>query len=65
VIVNTQETTSDGIVQNHAYAVLRVEYVTDEQGVKHQLLQLRNPWGRGEWTGAWYDKDKTRYVVPQ
>lgn len=39
-----------GIVQSHAYSVLRVEQVDDVQ-----LVQLRNPWGRKEWTGDWGD----------
>jgi len=40
-----------GIVQGHAYSILRV---VEEDG--HQLLHLRNPWGRTEWTGKWGDK---------
>jgi len=46
----------DGIVQGHAYAVLRcVEYEGDK------LIQLRNPHGVGantaEWRGDWSDSD--------
>ena len=40
-----------GIVQSHAYSVLRVEQV---DGL--QLLMLRNPWGRKGWRGAWGNK---------
>jgi hypothetical protein len=40
----------DGIAQGHAYGVLRV--FGDGE---HQLVQLQNPWGHGEWTGDWSD----------
>lgn len=37
--------------QNHAYSVLHVK----EVGRDLRLVKLRNPWGSGEWTGAWSD----------
>jgi len=37
-----------GIVTGHAYSVLNVY----EDG-ELRLLELRNPWARGEWTGDW------------
>jgi len=40
-----------GIVQGHAYSLLQIAEVDG-----HQLLRLRNPWGRKEWTGDWSDK---------
>ena len=44
--------TSDlGIVQGHAYALLAVR---QEDG--HQLVRLRNPWGKVEWSGDWSDE---------
>ena len=39
-----------GIVQGHAYSILGL---VELDGV--QLIQLRNPWGRKEWTGDWSD----------
>ena len=39
-----------GIVPGHAYTIIRVE-AADETN----LVQLRNPWGRFEWKGAWSD----------
>jgi len=38
------------IVQSHAYSILRVVSV---DGL--QLIEVRNPWGRVEWTGDWSD----------
>ena len=43
----------------HAYTILRVLE-------SPQLLQLRNPWGGGEWTGAWSDvKQKEAQAAEQ
>lgn len=41
-----------GLVFGHAYSVLKVL----EAG-GNQLIQLRNPWGQGEWLGKWSDKN--------
>ncbi|GLD97300.1 hypothetical protein PINS_up005984 [Pythium insidiosum] len=39
-----------GILTGHAYSVLKA---VEANGVR--LVQVRNPWGRKEWTGAWSD----------
>lgn len=39
-----------GLAQGHAYSILRAVEVD-----KIKLLQIRNPWGRGEWKGDWSD----------
>ena len=41
----------DGLVTGHAYSLIRVV----ETAAGFRLVQLRNPWGRFEWTGAWSD----------
>ena len=41
-----------GIISSHAYAILDVRKLSNGA----QLLNIRNPWGTGEWTGAWSDK---------
>ncbi|KAL0215343.1 hypothetical protein P9112_007527 [Eukaryota sp. TZLM1-RC] len=45
------DTSDFGIVQGHAYSIHRV--AEPERGL--QLIQLRNPWGRTEWNGAYSD----------
>ena len=51
------EVSRSGIVQGHAYAVLRCVEVKDHHG-RHRLIKLRNPWGHGEWNGAWCDDEE-------
>jgi hypothetical protein len=46
----TESDTGSGILLNHAYGVMRA---VDFEG--NRLLRVRNPWGKGEWTGAWSD----------
>ena len=41
-----------GLVAGHAYGVLDARQVTMPGAPPVQLLQLRNPWGSFEWTGA-------------
>jgi Calpain family cysteine protease len=43
-----------GLEPGHAYSLFRaVEY--NDKGTIIRLLQLRNPWGEGEWTGDYSD----------
>lgn len=42
-----------GVVQGHAYSILDVAEIDG-----NKLLQMRNPWGRTEWKGAWSDGSK-------
>ncbi|KAL7273069.1 hypothetical protein RUND412_004093 [Rhizina undulata] len=42
-----------GIQKHHSYSVLRA---VEAKGQK--LVLLKNPWGTGEWTGAWSDGSK-------
>ena len=42
-----------GLVGGHVYALLSVH---EYDGT--QLYRLRNPWGSGEWNGAWSDQSK-------
>lgn len=39
-----------GIITNHAYSVLKT---VEAEG--QRLVQVRNPWGKSEWTGPWSD----------
>lgn len=44
---------AEGIAGGHAYSLLRVAEAPG--GIR--LLQLRNPWGQGEWLGSYADTD--------
>lgn len=48
-----KDISNQGIVQGHAYSLIRVEENVAGSGV--DLLQMRNPWGSKEWTGDWSD----------
>ncbi|TLS23621.1 uncharacterized protein PpBr36_06398 [Pyricularia pennisetigena] len=49
---------SDGLFGSHAYSILRATEVSGEDGQKVRLVQVRNPWGDGEWNGPWSDGSK-------
>ena len=58
------ESSSSGVVQGHAYTLLKVD-VLNCQGQQIKLVQLRNPWGKGEFKGAWSDYDQNWNYVDQ
>jgi calpain-15 len=65
----TEEKQKTGIASGHAYSILDVRKYTDSQGRRRKLIQIRNPWGRFEWNGAfsdksplWKDSDKHQYI---
>ena len=43
----------NGLVAGHAYGIQQVRQTSQNE----VLVQLRNPWGQGEWKGAWCDSD--------
>jgi hypothetical protein len=53
-----------GLALGHAYSVIKAVEEEDEDGNKHRLILIRNPWGKrnwqgsGEWNGAWSDGAK-------
>lgn len=49
---NIEETKEYGLVPEHAYSILRVKTYEDAN-----LIQLRNPWGKTDWRGAWSEGD--------
>ncbi|KAG5661067.1 hypothetical protein KAF25_002710 [Fusarium avenaceum] len=62
---------NNGIVLRHAYSILRVAEVEDEDANKIRLVKIRNPWGQrsedgqGEWHGPWSDGSRqwTPYMI--
>ncbi|KAL7623538.1 hypothetical protein AAE478_007221 [Parahypoxylon ruwenzoriense] len=42
-----------GIVELHAYSIMRAVEIDGQR-----LVLLKNPWGKGEWKGAWSDGSK-------
>lgn len=46
-----------GLMMRHAYSVVDVGEIDTPTGPV-KLVRLRNPWGFGEWTGAWSDKSR-------
>ena len=51
------DSSQSGVVQGHAYTLLKVD-ILNVQGQQVRLVQLRNPWGKGEFKGAWSDNDQ-------
>ena len=45
-----------GLVDGHAYTLLNALELKFHNKV-YRLLQLRNPWGKGDSKGAWSDND--------
>jgi len=55
--LNGEQMGPKGLVAGHAYSVLDAKSFKDSNapGGRLKLIQLRNPWGKYEWKGAWSD----------
>lgn len=45
-----------GLIDAHAYSLISAKQVTLDKGGKVNLIKVRNPWGKKEWSGDWSDK---------
>lgn len=50
------DTSQSGVVLGHAYTFLNAVNLK-HQGQLVKLVQLRNPWGKGQYKGKWSDRD--------
>ncbi|KAL7716221.1 Calpain family cysteine protease [Entamoeba marina] len=48
----TDLTEKTGLIPGHSYSLVKVKEIEG-----NQLVQMRNPWGKGEWKGEWCDTD--------
>lgn len=49
--------TDTGIIEGHAYTVIAVHEISGKK-----ILECRNPWGQGEWKGAFSDDDDENWT---
>ena len=48
---------AQGVIGSHAYSVLGIQTIVDASGSPvADLLLVRNPWGRAEFSGDWSDR---------
>ena len=52
---NDQDSNEDGLPFNHAFSIMNVLTVVDDEKVEHRLVCMRNPWGSERWKGDWSD----------
>lgn len=56
-----------GIISGHAYGIINIFELLDpnmENPRKtHRMLQIRNPWGKGEWSQKWSPESATEELV--
>ena len=50
------EKSANGVPYNHAFTVLGAKELTDAAGKKIRLVNIRNPWGKEWYSGAFSDK---------
>ena len=46
---------NNGLISGHAYSLIAAHEVTGSDRRQHKIVQIRNPWGKGEWNGKWSD----------
>ncbi|CAL1530831.1 unnamed protein product [Lymnaea stagnalis] len=55
----------NGLYMGHAYSITGFRQIPTGRGTVN-LLRLRNPWGSGEWKGAWSDRSQEmRYLTKE
>lgn len=52
-----ENVSSLGIVSGHAYSLISIHEFSHRNKF-WRLVKLRNPWGRGEWSGDWSDESE-------
>lgn len=56
--LSVQDMKGVGLVDAHAYSLIAAKEIKNDLGKPVRLLQIRNPWGKKEWSGDWSDASK-------
>eukprot|EP00347_Sterkiella_histriomuscorum_P020362 403338099 len=48
----------NGLSNNHAYSVIKLQTAQLQDGKEERLINLRNPWGKREFNGDWNKNDQ-------
>ena len=53
---------NEGLIKLHSYSLL-AGYEINFKKTIIKLVQIRNPWGKGEWTGKWSDNCQNWNII--
>ena len=53
-----EELQENGLYAGHEYSLLKLDLVRDHSGQLIELVNIRNPWGQGEFNGDWSDQSE-------
>ena len=56
--VTSEDMKSVGLVDAHAYSLIKAREIKTKTGGTERILLVRNPWGKKEWNGDWSDNSK-------
>lgn len=62
-ITSGEHKRKDGLIEGHAYSILRTESYRTSANIQDPIIEIMNPHGKTEWKGKYGDNDLTRWTT--